>query len=41
MKPGEGSKTAVVVAVARAIAHESGLVPDFADPTALALLPEE
>jgi methyltransferase (TIGR00027 family) len=41
MKPGESSRTAALVCMARAIAHEEGLTPRFADPTAFALLSDE
>lgn len=41
MKPGHESQTAVVVCMARAIAHESVPGIAFSDPTALALLPPE
>ncbi|MGZ3478111.1 MAG: class I SAM-dependent methyltransferase [Polyangiales bacterium] len=40
MQPGKASRTAVLVCAARAIADQAGLVRDFSDPTALALLPE-
>jgi methyltransferase (TIGR00027 family) len=40
MKPGHESRTAVIVAMARAAAH-GGSEPRFSDPTALALLPED
>lgn len=40
MKPGQPSQTAVLVAAARAIAHDQALVPGFSDPTAFQLLPE-
>lgn len=39
MKPGEGSRTAVLVCLARALADQT--VQGFSDPTALALLPPE
>ncbi len=41
MQEGRASQTAVMVAMARAIAHRDGSIPGFSDPTALALLPEE
>lgn len=41
MKPGEASRTAVLVCTARAIAHDAGLARDFSDPTALELLPDD
>lgn len=41
MKPGHESQTAVMVCMARAIAHGRTPVAQFADPTALALLPDE
>jgi methyltransferase (TIGR00027 family) len=41
MKPGQASQTAVLVCVARAIAHEAGLAQGFDDPTAITLLPEK
>jgi methyltransferase (TIGR00027 family) len=41
MKPGSGSQTAVLVCMARAAAHGATPVARFADPTALALLPDE
>jgi len=40
MKPGQESQTAVMVCMARAAAHERTSVAKFADPTALALLPQ-
>jgi methyltransferase (TIGR00027 family) len=40
MKPGQGSKTAVLVCMGRAIAH-GRTAARFADPTALALLPDD
>ncbi len=40
MKPGRASKTAVIVAMGRAIAHRSPSLP-LTDPTALVLLPED
>jgi len=40
MKPGRASQTAVYVCAARALAHGTTPVARFADPTALALLPE-
>jgi methyltransferase (TIGR00027 family) len=40
MKPGQGSRTAVMVCMARAVAHGAPGVGKFSDPTALALLPE-
>src|SRR5262245_7653051 len=41
MKPGQESQTAVLVCMARAAAHGRTPGVAFADPTALALLPEE
>jgi len=41
MKPGRASRTAEIVCIARAVAHGTTSVARFADPTALALLPEE
>src|SRR5215471_5195924 len=41
MKPGRGSRTAVLVCMGRAVAHEMTTESRFADPTALALLPDE
>jgi len=41
MKPGHESQTAVMVCAARAAAHGRTDVAAFADPTALALLPED
>lgn len=41
MKPGTESQTAVMVAAARAAAHDRTDVGAFADPTALALLPAD
>jgi methyltransferase (TIGR00027 family) len=41
MRPGESSRTAALVCMARAIAHEEALAPKFSDPTALHLLSEE
>src|SRR5262249_2787888 len=41
MKPGQASQTAVLVCMARAIAHEKALARNFADPTAFELLSEE
>jgi len=41
MKEGQASQTAIMVCMARAVAHLEGTVPGFSDPTALALLPEE
>jgi len=41
MRPGESSRTAALVCMARAIAHEEALAPKFADPTALQLLSDE
>ena len=41
MKPGHESQTAVMVCAARAAAHGRTNVAAFADPTALALLPED
>src|SRR4051794_31589093 len=40
MKHGQASHTAVLVCAARAIAHSSGVVRGFSDPTALDMLPE-
>jgi methyltransferase (TIGR00027 family) len=40
MKPGQGSRTAVMVCMARAAAHGGVGVGKFSDPTALALLPD-
>jgi methyltransferase (TIGR00027 family) len=41
MKPGQASQTAVLVCIARAIAHDRSLTPKFADPTAFELLSDE
>ena len=41
MKPGRESQTAVMICMARAIAHGTTSVASFSDPTALSLLPEE
>jgi methyltransferase (TIGR00027 family) len=41
MKPGQASHTAVLVCMARAVAHAQGADPQFADPVAFALLPDE
>jgi methyltransferase (TIGR00027 family) len=41
MKPGQASKTAVLVCAARAIADVLRNVPGFSDPTALAFLPDD
>src|SRR5215470_12522585 len=41
MKPGRGSRTAVLVCMGRAVAHEMTTESRFADPTAFALLPDE
>src|SRR5262245_58135488 len=41
MKPGQASRTALLVCTARAIAHEERRIPGFSDPTASALLPDE
>jgi len=41
MKPGEESQTAVMVCLARAVAHGSVEPVRFSDPTALVLLPDE
>jgi methyltransferase (TIGR00027 family) len=41
MQPGQASKTAVMVCMARAMADGSTAVPGFSDPTALTLLPAE
>jgi methyltransferase (TIGR00027 family) len=40
MKAGQASKTAVLVCMARALAHERASVTRFADPTAFGLLPD-
>ena len=40
MKPGQESQTAVLVCMARAMAHGASAVAKYADPTAFALLPE-
>jgi methyltransferase (TIGR00027 family) len=40
VKPGQASQTAVLVCAARAMAHSTGVVGAFSDPTALELLPE-
>jgi methyltransferase (TIGR00027 family) len=41
MKAGQASQTAVLVCMARAIAHDGALAPNFADPTAFELLSDE
>ncbi|APR76413.1 Transcriptional regulator, MerR family protein [Minicystis rosea] len=41
MKPGRASRTAEIVCMGRAAAHGATTVKRFADPTALALLPDE
>jgi len=41
MKEGRASQTAELVCMARAVAHAAQLVPQFNDPTAMLLLPEE
>jgi methyltransferase (TIGR00027 family) len=41
MKPGHESQTAVMVCMGRALAHGRTAVATFADPTALALLPDD
>ena len=41
MRPGQASQTAVMVCMARALAHGRTSVAAFQDPVALALLPEE
>jgi methyltransferase (TIGR00027 family) len=41
MKPGHASRTAVLVAMGRAAAHDRTTVTRFSDPTALALLPDD
>jgi methyltransferase (TIGR00027 family) len=41
MKAGQSSRTAALVCMARAIAHEEKLTPRFSDPTALRLLSDE
>jgi methyltransferase (TIGR00027 family) len=41
MKPGQESRTAVIVCMARAVAHGATPGARFSDPTALALLPED
>jgi len=41
MKPGQESKTAVLVCMGRALADGDSTLPAFSDPTALALLPDE
>jgi methyltransferase (TIGR00027 family) len=40
MKPGQGSRTAVMVCMARAVAHGRPGVGRFSDPTAFSLLPD-
>lgn len=41
MKPGQASQTAVIVAMGRALAHGTTDDPQFSDPTAFALLPDD
>jgi methyltransferase (TIGR00027 family) len=41
MKPGHESKTAVLVCMGRALADRDPTLPNFSDPTALVLLPDE
>jgi methyltransferase (TIGR00027 family) len=41
MKPGQASRTAVLTCMGRALAHGRAEAAQFADPTALALLPAE
>ena len=41
MQPGRESQTAVMVCAARAAAHGRARVPEFSDPTALTLLPDD
>jgi methyltransferase (TIGR00027 family) len=41
MKPGQASRTAVIVATGRAIAHGAAWAANFSDPTAYALLPDD
>ena len=41
MQPGRESQTAVMVCMARAMAHGRTTASAFADPTALALLPDD
>jgi methyltransferase (TIGR00027 family) len=41
MKGGHESKTAVLVCMGRALADSDATLPNFSDPTALALLPDE
>ena len=41
MKPGRGSRTAVLVCMGRAVAHGMTTESRFADPTAFALLPDD
>ncbi|MEP6654757.1 MAG: class I SAM-dependent methyltransferase [Myxococcales bacterium] len=41
MQEGRASQTAVMVCLARALAHVEATVPGFSDPTALPLLPDE
>jgi len=41
MKPGHESQTAVLVCMGRAIGHDAPWAVKFADPTALALLPDD
>ena len=41
MKPGQASRTAVLVCTGRAIGHARGQIAQFSDPTALALLPDD
>jgi len=40
MKQGRSSRTAELVCMGRALAHERGSVPAFSDPTAMTLLPD-
>jgi methyltransferase (TIGR00027 family) len=41
VKPGQASKTAVLVCSARAVADADPALPNFSDPTAFVLLPED
>lgn len=41
MQPGQASQTAILVCMARAVAHGKTTETRFSDPTALALLPDE
>ncbi len=41
MKSGQESKTAVLVCMGRALADRDPVLPNFSDPTAFALLPDE